>query len=67
MIEFNYFVDEDLQMYTAKRRVSMQISTEDKTVDELTEAFQDFLCAAGYVIDPIHQKIMLVESEDGAF
>lgn len=67
MIEFNYYVEDDLQKYTAKRRVSMQVSTEDKSIDELTEAFQDFLSAAGYVIDPIHQKIMLVESEDGAF
>lgn len=67
MIEFNYFVEDDLQKYTAKRRVSMEVVTADKTIDELIEAFQDFLCAAGYVIDPVHQKIMLVESEDGAF
>lgn len=67
MIEFNYFVEDELKEFTAKRHVSMQVATDEKTIDDLTEAFQDFLVAAGFVIDPLRQKIMLVRDENGAF
>ena len=66
MIEFSYVVPESSIEYTAKRRITMEVESE-ATIDEILEAFQDFLTGVGYVIDPVHQRIMLVKNEDGAF
>ena len=35
--------------------------------DEILESFQDFLLGAGYIIDPVGQKIVLADSENRAF
>ncbi len=35
--------------------------------DEILESFQDFLLGAGYIIDPVRQKIVLADSENRAF
>jgi len=66
MFQFRYVVENEEQGYTAKRSITMDVESE-ATIDEMLEAFQDFLTGAGYVIDPLHQKIMLVKDEDGAF
>ncbi len=66
MFEFSYSVDEEEQEYSAKRRLTMEVASE-ATIAEVLEAFQDFLAGAGYVIDPVNQKIMVVTSESGAF
>lgn len=65
MIEFSYVVPESLIEYTAKRRITMEVDS-DATINEVLEAFQDFLTGVGYVIDPVNQEIMLVRNEDGA-
>jgi hypothetical protein len=66
MFQFRYVVENEEQGYTAKRSITMDAESE-ATIDEILEAFQDFLTGAGYVIDPLHQKIMMVTDEDGAF
>jgi len=67
MIEFNYFVENDMHEYTATRSICMNVETDGQTMDDIIAAFQDFLAATGFVIDPLTQKLMLVENKDGAF
>lgn len=66
MFQFRYVVENEEREYTAKRSITMDAESE-ATIDEILEAFQDFLTGVGYIIDPLHQKIMLVADEDGAF
>ena len=65
MFEFRYEVAMKDRAYASKRSVTMTVDV-DASIDEILESFQDFLLGAGYIIDPVMQKIILADSENGA-